>query len=56
MNSDELATLHNLRVIEMILNDIYDRSDITSDLIVHDEIEKINKSIHFLNDLYRVRE
>lgn len=56
MNSDELATLHNLRIIEMILNDIYDRSDIISDLIVHSEIEKIYKSIHFLNDLYRVRE
>jgi hypothetical protein len=56
MNSDELATLHNLRVIEMILNDIYDRSDIINDLIVHDEIKKIYTSIHFLNDLYRVRE
>ncbi len=56
MNSDELATLHNLRIIEMILNDIYDRSDITSDLIIHDEIEKIHTSINFLNDLYRVRE
>lgn len=55
MNSDELATLHNLRVIELILNDIYDRSDIISDLIVHDELEKIYKSIRYLNDLYRVR-
>ena len=56
MTPDESATLHNLRIIEMILNDIYDRSDIISDLIVNDEIEKISKSIHFLNDLYRVRE
>lgn len=43
---------HNLRVIQLILDDIYDNSD-TEDMFVHDELEKIQDSINFLSELFK---
>ncbi|MGX7394010.1 hypothetical protein [Carnobacterium mobile] len=43
---------HNLRVIQLILDDIYEKSD-TQDMFVHNELEKIQESIKFLAEIFK---
>lgn len=43
---------HDLRVINLILDDIYENSD-TQDMFVHEELEQIKEKIKFLTELFK---
>lgn len=42
---------HDLRVIKLLIKEIYEVSD-TQDMFLHDELEKINNSINYLNTCF----